>query len=76
MHAGPDSVLLRGDVAGLVMGLSGFMMAHVGHTGMVSGAAWTPLLLWSLERIALASQPGLAGAGRAVCLMQLCVIRS
>jgi hypothetical protein len=38
-------------ISGLILGLSGFMMAHLGHTAMINGAAWTPLLLWSLSRI-------------------------
>jgi Bacterial membrane protein YfhO len=42
---------LAGTVAGLVSGFNGFMMAHLGHTGIISGAAWTPLLLWALERL-------------------------
>lgn len=38
-------------ISGLILGLGGFMIAHLGHTAMINGAAWTPLLLWSLSRI-------------------------
>jgi hypothetical protein len=36
---------------GLVYSMSGFFMAHLGHTTMVHTAAWMPLLLWALERV-------------------------
>jgi membrane protein YfhO len=37
--------------SGLVFGLSGFMMAHLGHAVIIHVAAWTPLILWSLEAL-------------------------
>ena len=37
-------------IGGMVYSMSGFFMAHLGHTAMVHGAAWIPLLLWALER--------------------------
>jgi len=36
-------------VSGTVYGMSGFMMAHLGHTAMVHTAVWLPLIIWSLE---------------------------
>ncbi len=36
-------------VAGLIYGMSGFMMGHLGHVTMIHTAAWIPLLLWGLE---------------------------
>jgi uncharacterized membrane protein YqjE len=38
-------------VAGLVYGMSGFMMAHLGHTTMIHAAAWIPLIICALERL-------------------------
>jgi hypothetical protein len=37
--------------AGLVYGLSGFMMSHMGHTNVIHSAAWAPLLIWALEEL-------------------------
>lgn len=37
--------------SGLVYGMSGFMMAHLGHTGIIQSAAWIPLIIWSLEML-------------------------
>jgi hypothetical protein len=42
---------LGGFVAGTIYGLSGFMVGHLGHTNIIHAAAWTPLLLWSLEEL-------------------------
>jgi len=42
---------LAGLVGGLIYGMSGFMMAHLGHTTMVHSATWFPLLIWALERL-------------------------
>jgi hypothetical protein len=42
---------LAGLASGLIYSTSGFMVAHLGHTSMVHGAAWTPLLIWALERL-------------------------
>jgi len=39
-----------GIVSGIIYGMSGFMMIHLGHTSMIHAAAWMPLLLWGLEK--------------------------
>ncbi|HEX8137153.1 MAG TPA: hypothetical protein VF544_06145 [Pyrinomonadaceae bacterium] len=36
-------------VSGIVYGMSGFMMAHLGHTTIIHSAAWMPLIVWSFE---------------------------
>jgi len=38
-------------VSGIVYGMSGFMMAHLGHTMMIHTALWMPLLIWALEKL-------------------------
>lgn len=38
-------------VGGVVYSMSGFFMAHLGHTAIIHGAAWMPLLLWAAERL-------------------------
>jgi hypothetical protein len=38
-------------VGGLTYGMSGFLMAHLGHTAIVHGAVWIPLLMWALEQL-------------------------
>ena len=38
-------------VSGIIYGMSGFMMAHLGHTAMIHTALWIPLLIWSLEKL-------------------------
>jgi len=40
---------IAGLVAGTIFGLSGFMIAHLGHAHVVQSAVWVPLLLWSIE---------------------------
>lgn len=37
--------------SGITYGMSGFMMAHLGHTGIIHCAAWLPLIIWSLEML-------------------------
>lgn len=37
--------------SGTVYGLSGFMIAHLGHTHIIQSAAWVPLVIWSLESL-------------------------
>jgi hypothetical protein len=37
--------------SGIIYGMCGFMMAHLGHTSMVHAAVWMPLFLWSLEEL-------------------------
>jgi hypothetical protein len=39
-------------VGGLVFGLSGFMMLHLGHATVIHVAAWIPGLLWAVEEMA------------------------
>ena len=56
-------------VSGLIYGMSGFMMAHLGHTSMIHSAAWLPLIIWSLEELRCKFTIGwfLAGAGAIAC---------
>lgn len=42
---------LAGLVSGLIYGMSGFMMAHLGHTTIIHAAAWVPLMLWAVEKL-------------------------
>ncbi|HYY56941.1 MAG TPA: YfhO family protein, partial [Pyrinomonadaceae bacterium] len=42
---------LSGLMSGLIYGMSGFMMAHLGHTGIIHCVAWFPLIIWSLEML-------------------------
>ncbi len=35
--------------SGVIYGMSGFMMAHLGHHGIIHTASWLPLIIWSLE---------------------------
>jgi hypothetical protein len=37
--------------AGIIYSMSGFFMAHLGHTSMIHAAAWLPLVLWALEEM-------------------------
>jgi Bacterial membrane protein YfhO len=37
--------------SGLMFGLSGFMMAHLGHAVIVHAACWIPLIIWALEKL-------------------------
>lgn len=39
-------------VGGMVFGLSGFMVLHLGHTTVINVAAWIPGLLWAVEEMA------------------------
>ena len=43
--------VLAAAIGGLVFGMSGYMIAHLGHTGLVPAAAWLPLIIWSLEKL-------------------------
>lgn len=52
-----------GLVAGTVYGMSGFMMAHQGHTAIIHVAAWLPLLVWSLEMLRRRVSRGWLAAG-------------
>jgi membrane protein YfhO len=40
-----------GLVSGIIYGMCGFMMAHLGHTAMIHTAVWLPLIIWSLEML-------------------------
>jgi hypothetical protein len=42
---------LASTVSGIIYGMSGFMMAHLGHTSMIHAAVWMPLLIWALEKL-------------------------
>jgi len=42
---------ISGFVAGLIFGMSGFFMAHLGHTNMIQSAAWMPAILLCLEKL-------------------------
>src|SRR5262249_18592346 len=53
---------LAGFVAGTTYGLSGFMIGHLGHTNVIHGAAWTPLLVWVLEELRRRVTPGWVAA--------------
>lgn len=37
--------------AGVIYGMSGFMIAHLGHTSIIHTAVWLPLIIWSLEML-------------------------
>jgi hypothetical protein len=38
-------------VGGIIYGMSGFMMVHLGHTMMIHAALWMPLIIWALEKL-------------------------
>ena len=40
-------------MGGITYSMSGFMMAHLGHTTIIHSAVWSPLLMWSLEKTRL-----------------------
>lgn len=42
---------LAGLVSGIIYGMSGFMMAHLGHTTIIHAAAWMPLMIWAADRL-------------------------
>src|SRR5260370_20694548 len=37
--------------SGMMFGLSGFMLAHLGHAVIVHAACWIPLIIWALEKL-------------------------
>ena len=45
-------------VSGIIYGMCGFMMAHLGHTTIIHSAAWIPLVIWSLEMLRRKASPG------------------
>lgn len=50
-------------VSGIVYGMSGFLMAHLGHTVIIHSVAWIPLMIWSLEKLRHKWSPGWFIAG-------------
>jgi hypothetical protein len=42
---------LSSAISGIVYGMCGFMMAHLGHTAIIHAAVWIPLIIWSLEML-------------------------
>jgi hypothetical protein len=42
---------LAGAAAGIVFGMSGFMMAHLGQTSVIHTAMWYPLIMWAMEKL-------------------------
>jgi hypothetical protein len=42
---------LAAAASGITFGMSGFMMAHLGHTTIIHTAIWLPFLLWSFESL-------------------------
>lgn len=42
---------LAAAIGGLTYAMSGFFIAHLGHTNIIHSAAWMPLLIWSLEEL-------------------------
>jgi hypothetical protein len=45
-------------VSGIIYGMCGFMMAHLGHTTIIHSAAWIPLIIWGLEMLRRRVGPG------------------
>lgn len=43
-------------VSGVIYALSGFMIGHLGHTTIIHVAVWLPLILYCLERLAVAHE--------------------
>ncbi len=42
---------LSSAASGIIYGMCGFMMAHLGHTAIIHAATWIPLIIWSLEML-------------------------
>ena len=38
-------------ISGTIYGMSGFMIAHLGHTSMIHNALWIPLIVLALEKL-------------------------
>jgi len=55
--------------SGVIYGMSGFMMAHLGHAVVIHSVAWLPLLVWSLEKLRRGWSPGWFVAGSAAIAM-------
>jgi hypothetical protein len=60
---------LAASASGIIYGMSGFMVAHLGFTSIIHVAAWLPLLLWSLEKLRTRFMPFWFVAG---CLAVAC----
>lgn len=54
---------LAGAVSSLGYTLGGFMVGHFGHTSIEHAAAWLPLLIWSVESLALRGRGWWLGVG-------------
>ncbi len=37
--------------SGMIYGMCGFMMVHLGHTAIIHAAVWLPLIIWSIEML-------------------------
>lgn len=44
-------------ISGIIYGMSGFMMVHLGHTSIVHASLWMPLLIWALEKLRYSYRP-------------------
>lgn len=42
---------VAGMISGITYGMSGFFMAHLGHTAIIQCAAWLPLILLGVEKL-------------------------
>ncbi|MGB5962248.1 MAG: YfhO family protein [Coleofasciculaceae cyanobacterium] len=60
---------LAGLISGIVYSMSGFMMAHLGHTTIIHAAAWMPLLIWTADRLSdrLSAWWFVIGTGAVAC---------
>lgn len=58
-------------VSGIIYGMCGFMIAHLGHTAMIHAAVWLPLILWSLEMLRRKFSRGWFAAG---CFAVACCV--
>ncbi len=47
-----------GLISGIIYGMSGFLMSHLGHTNMVHAAAWLPGIILCLEKLKLKFHAG------------------
>ncbi|HEY0082652.1 MAG TPA: hypothetical protein VGB61_07670, partial [Pyrinomonadaceae bacterium] len=48
-------------IGGICYGMCGFMIAHLGHAALIHAAAWLPLFLLSLEKLARPTGGGARG---------------
>lgn len=56
-----------GLVSGVTYSMSGFMIAHLGHTTMIHSASWVPLILTALEKIRTQISPKWVAIGAMSC---------